>query len=275
VLNDILLKMHFLPSRAVAIEILGFSIHWYGLLYLAGFLIAAWLLPILGKYRNLPLKRDDWWNLLSWAIVGVIGGGRLGYILFYEPSYYLQSPLKIFAVWEGGMSFHGGLIGVLLVLWMFCRRYRINFMKLADVIVIPVAIGLMLGRLGNFLNQELYGTITTLPWGMHFDGVEGLRHPTQLYAMLKDALIASVCFWHLKATIHARVAGKTGALFLMMYGLGRFMIECIRVPTHPPIDLGFVILMRGQALTLPMFVMGLIVWIALSRQQGIASKGRD
>jgi phosphatidylglycerol:prolipoprotein diacylglycerol transferase len=264
--------MEFFPSRTVALDILGFSIHWYGLLYLTGFLIAAWILPILGKYRGIPLTRDKWMELLSWAIVGVIGGGRLGYILFYEPSYYLANPLKLLAVWEGGMSFHGGLIGVLIVLWFFCKRHRISFLQLADVAVVPVAIGLMLGRFGNFLNQELYGTVTTLPWGMHFDGVEGLRHPTQLYAMIKDATIASLCYWHLRSTANSKIVGKTGALFLMLYGTLRFLIEFLRVPTDPPFDFGAFILTRGQALSLPMLVAGAILWFVLSRQA--TSKGK-
>lgn len=253
--------MEFFPSRAVALSVAGFSIHWYGLLYLAGFLIGAWLLPILGKYRSVPLSRDQWMELLSWAVVGVIAGGRLGYILFYEPAYYVSQPLKILALWEGGMSFHGGLVGVLTVMYVFCRKKALSLLQLGDVVVVPVAIGLMLGRFGNFLNQELYGVITTLPWGMQFEGAEGLRHPTQLYAMLKDAVIAMTCFVHLQKTVPGRPYGRTGAQFLILYGVGRFLIEFVRVPTHSSIDLEMIVLTRGELLTIPVFLLGIAVWI--------------
>ncbi|MSR86909.1 prolipoprotein diacylglyceryl transferase [Candidatus Peribacteria bacterium] len=249
--------IHLFPSRPVAIDLFGFQIHWYGLLYLLGFLIAAWVLPRLQRYRDLALTRDTWMSLLSWSVIGVIIGGRLGFVLFYEPTYFSVDPLKIFAVWEGGMSFHGGLIGVVLVLSLFCRKHSISLLALADVIIVPVAIGLALGRLGNFINQELYGTVTTLPWGMMFPGADGLRHPIQLYAIGKDLLIATICFWHLRITTgNLRRVGCTAAAFLILYGVGRFLLEFIRQQQYPLSDIFGIFLTRGQLLTLPLIVVG-------------------
>lgn len=255
----------FLPSRAVALSIVGFDIHWYGLLYLLGFALAAVLLPTLQKYRGLSLDRDTWMSLLSWSVIGVIVGGRLGYVLFYESAYFMSHPAEIIAVWKGGMSFHGGLLGVVIVIGLFCRARKISLWAIGDTIVVPVAIGLALGRLGNFINQELYGTVTALPWGMAFPGADGLRHPLQLYGIAKDLLIAGFCFWHLQAT-RMKSVGKTGALFLILYGIGRFLLEFIREQQYASTDFLWISLTRGQLLTLPLFITGVIVWTFLTRR---------
>ncbi len=256
------------PSRPVALELFGLQIHWYGLLYLAGFLIAGWLLPRLQKYRNLHLPQDAWLTLLSWSVLGVVIGGRLGYVFFYEPQFFLAHPMQIVAVWQGGMAFHGGLIGVVLVLWLWSRTFKIPLLVLGDIVVVPVAIGLALGRFGNFINQELYGTVTTLPWGMYFPGAEGLRHPIQLYAVGKDLFIAAVCFWHLRITrenIHRW--GCTGAAFLIFYGVGRFLLEYIRDQQYPLTEIAGITLTRGQLLCIPMILVGLgiCIWNRLRR----------
>ena len=249
--------LQLFPSRAVAIDILGFGIHWYGLLYLAAFMLAWVLLPRLQRYRNLDLTSEEWADLLSWGVIGVVVGGRLGFVLFYEPSYFLDSPLRVFAVWEGGMSSHGGFLGVTLSLLWIVRKKGLPVLALADVIVVPVALGLMLGRLGNFINQELYGTVTSLPWGISIPGVEGLRHPTQLYAMLKDLVIAFACFAHL--SLPGSTRGRTAAIFLILYGVLRFLLEYLRIQEYPllPLPLFF---SRGQLLTLPIVVVGVPLW---------------
>lgn len=258
--------IEFLPSRAVALAIGDFQVHWYGVMYLLGFIISLILLPYLQRHRNLYLSRDEWAGLLSWAVVGVIVGGRLGYVLFYEPHHFAQHPREVLAVWNGGMSFHGGLLGVVLLLSFACYRKKISIARVADVVVVPVAIGLALGRFGNFINQELYGSVTTLPWGISIPGVEGLRHPTQIYAMLKDLLIASICYIHLRRTqtIHP---GRTMALFLMLYGIGRFLVEYLRVQQYPLTELGFLTLTRGQLLTIPVFLAGVLLWVFLKQQE--------
>ena len=158
------------------------------------------------------------------------------------------------------MSFHGGLLGVIAVLWLWSRQRKISFLLLSDIIVVPVAIGLALGRLGNFINQELYGTVTTLPWGMLFPGAEGLRHPIQLYAVGKDLLIALVCYLHLRFTVkNPRKVGCTGAAFLVLYGIGRFFMEFIREQQYPLTDIGVMELTRGQLLTIPVFFTGILI----------------
>jgi phosphatidylglycerol:prolipoprotein diacylglycerol transferase len=222
-------------------------------------LIAAYLLPLLQKYRDLRLSRDAWLSLLSWSVLGVIVGGRLGYVFFYEPAYFLQHPAEIIAVWHGGMAFHGGFIGVCLVLWIFARKEKIDLRTLGDIIVIPVAIGLALGRLGNFLNQELYGTVTSLPWGMSFDGVTGLRHPIQFYEMTTDVLAALLCFLHLR---YAKkwCAGRTASIFLIVYGIARFSIEYVRDQQYPWTTIGFLSVTRGQLLTIPVMLGGIVLW---------------
>ncbi len=259
----------FFPTRAVAVELFGFDIHWYGLLYLTAFLLAWWILPRIQQYRQLTFTADEWSNLLSSAVLGVILGGRLGFVLFYEPAFFWAHPLEIVQVWHGGMSSHGGFIGVTVALWLSLRMHSTDDkLRLADVVVVPVAIGLMLGRLGNFINQELYGTVTTLPWGIAIPGVEGLRHPTQIYAMIKDLTIAGVCLWHLRSvqTRH----GETCALFLMLYGVLRFVVEFWRVQDHPPIDLGLLMLSRGQLLTVPVFLAGVVLLLWVRRRNASA-----
>ena len=251
--------IHFFPSRPIALDVLGFGIHWYGLLYLLAFLIGWMLLPHLLKTRGLTLSSDDRSNFFTAVILGVLVGGRLGFVFFYEPQYFLQHPLDIFAVWKGGMSSHGGFIGVLLALFLFCRSHRIDWRALGDVIIVPVAIGLALGRIGNFINQEVYGTATTLPWGIAIPGVEGLRHPTQIYAFFKDIFITGVCYLHLTRVKPIR-PGSTGALFLMLYGVLRFLVEFVREQDYPPFVLGSLSLTRGQLLTLPIFAAGVLVW---------------
>ncbi len=250
------------PSRTVALELFGLSIHWYGIMYLLAFLLAAGLLPRLQRFRRLELKRDEWLNLLTWAILGVIVGGRLGYVFFYQPVYFLSHPLSIPAVWEGGMAFHGGLIGVSLVLAWMCKQHGRSMLAVADIVAVPAALGLALGRLGNFINLELYGSVTTLPWGIAIPGVEGLRHPTQLYECGYSLVIALLCFLHLRFAPTAR-PGWTFALFLFAYGVFRSLTELLRVQEYVPLTVGPLVLTRGQLLSVPMILCGVGLWIWL------------
>lgn len=245
-------------SRTIAIEIFGFPIHWYGLLYLAGFLLGFWMVQRLQKYRSLTLSRDEWANLLSAAVIGVILGGRLGFVLFYEPTYFLAHPGKILALWEGGMSSHGGFVGVTVALLFALRHNAKDILRIADIVVIPIAVGLALGRFGNFINLELYGTVTDLPWGISIPGVEGLRHPAFFYAMGKDLLIAGLCFMHLRLSRES--PGRTCALFLILYGVLRFLIEYVRVQEYPLVDTGILLLSRGQILTIGILIVGMWLW---------------
>ncbi len=255
------------PSRTVAIALFGFSIRWYGMLYLAGFLLAWWLLPRLQRYRGLTLIREEWERLLGFAVLGVIVGGRLGFVLFYEPMYFFAHPVKIFAVWEGGMASHGGFLGVTIALLLALRQCKVDLLRLADTVVIPAALGLALGRIGNLINQELYGTVTRLPWGISIPGIWGLRHPTSIYDALYNLFIAGVCFWHL--TRPRAVPGRTCGLFLVLYAVFRFLVEFLRVQDYAPLVLGSVALSRGQVLTVPIFIAGVFLWWLAGRTRSL------
>lgn len=257
----------FFPSREVLVAIGPVLIHWYGIMYALAFLCGIWLLPKLLAIAKLALDSEAREKLALWVFLGVLCGGRLGFVLFYGGSYFLSHPLKIFAVWEGGMSSHGGFLGVLLALVLFSLRQKIDFFRLADVLVIPAAIGLAFGRLGNLINGELYGTVTTLPWAMHFPGVQGARHPTQIYAIIKDLFIALCCFAHLRRFANSRIpSGRTGGLFLVLYGSLRFIVEIFRDQPYGFTNILGMQLSRGQLLTLPVLLGGVIV-LVLRRSQ--------
>lgn len=258
--------IEFFPERAIALSLFGFGVHWYGIMYFCGFVSGFLLLPRLQKYRDLKLSPDDISTVVTAVVLGVILGGRLGYVLFYAPQLFLHDPLEIFAVWHGGMSSHGGFIGVALALLYILPRKHIHFLSFADVAVIPIAIGLAFGRMGNFINLELYGSVTTLPWGIAIPGVEGLRHPTQIYAVIKDLAIAGLCFWYLR-TVKPPVPGRTMCIFLMGYGILRFLIEYLRVQDFPSFDAGFITLTRGQLLTIPIFFAGAFLWWFLGQRR--------
>lgn len=249
--------IHFFPSREIAVSIGGFGIHWYGLMYMLAFVVALYLTPRLQRYRSLDISKDTLTTIITWAIGGVIIGGRLGYVFFYEFSYFIENPLDIFAVWNGGMSSHGGFIGVSLALFYILRKNHIPIIPFLDITAVPIALGLALGRVGNFINLELYGVATSLPWGIEIPGVEGLRHPTQIYAVVKDLSIAFLCFALLS---NKRVKpGIVFSVFLILYAVLRSVIEIFRVQTHPEIDILGLVLTRGQLLSLPILLVGFIL----------------
>jgi phosphatidylglycerol:prolipoprotein diacylglycerol transferase len=254
--------MQFFPSRAIALTVGPVSVHWYGIMYLLGFVIGMYLLPRLQRFRDLALSDAQRESLVVHVFLGVLLGGRLGYVFFYDFPYFFQHPFDVIAVWKGGMASHGGFVGVILALVLFARRQGIPLLRLTDVLMVPVAIGLALGRVGNFINLELYGTVTTVPWAMAFPGAEGLRHPTQLYAVCKDLLIALLCFWHLRSTVRMpHRAGETSALFLVLYGILRFVVEHFSDQPYGFVQLLGFSLSRGQVLTLPVLALGIIVWV--------------
>lgn len=254
----------FFPSRAVALAVFGFPIYWYGIFYLVSFLLAAWLLPRLQVLRRLLVSQREWSDILTWSIVGVLVGGRVGYVLFYRFFDFLQNPLLLFDVRSGGMASHGGFIGVTVaLLWVLRKRSWSEKWAIADIAIIPIAIGLALGRVGNFINQELYGTLTTLPWGMNFPGAEGLRHPTQLYAIDKNLFIAAMCFLYLYRTRTSFIPGRATALFLMLYGVLRFAVEFFRDQTGVAM---WGALSEGQLLTIPVFFAGAAMWYWTARR---------
>ncbi len=239
----------------VLLRLGSLEIRYYGLFYLFGFIIAYFLIKKLAKERDLKLNEDDISDLLLGIIIGVVLGARLFYILFYNLNYYLQQPFEMFAIWHGGLSFHGGLVGAAIACYYFSKKKNIEFYDLADIIVIPASIGLALGRIGNFTNGELYGRITNLPWGVKFKDASGFRHPSQIYESIKNLIIFAT-LWNLR---HKKLPrGFLFWTFVTMYGALRFLIEFVREPDP---QLGFIFgpLTMGQLLTLPMFVIGLVM----------------
>ena len=246
----------------VALQIGPLAIHWYGLMYMAGFLTFLWL----GRKRILMLKHPQINNkmlddLLFYGVLGVIVGGRLGEVLFYNPGYYFANPLKIFAVWEGGMSFHGGFLGVMVAMALFARQHKLRWLELMDFIAPLVPPGLAFGRLGNFINGELWGRPTNMPWGMVFPKVDNLpRHPSQLYEFALEGVLLFALLW-----IYARKPRPVGAvsgLFLIGYGSFRFIAEFTRNPDDGIFGLMTFGVSMGQWLSLPMVIAGIamMVW---------------
>ena len=231
------------------------AVRWYGLMYLLGFGAAYLLISHLARLRNLSLSKDGVSDLLFYGVLGVVVGGRLGYVLFYNPSQYLSRPLEIFAVWQGGMSFHGGFLGVVIAGLIFCWRQKLPILLMGDIVATSATIGLGLGRIGNFINGELWGRVTEQPWGVVFPGGGPLpRHPSQLYEAVLEGLLLFVILYFL----HRRKAteGVPFFCFFIGYGLFRFLVEFVR---QPDAHLGFLWggATMGQLLSLPMFCFGL------------------
>ncbi len=257
--------LQFPAIDPVIVQIGPFALRWYGMMYLLGFLIGYLVIRTLSRRRQLPLNQDGQSDLLFYCVLGVILGGRFGYVLFYHASYYLQHPLQIFSVWEGGMSFHGGLLGVVVAALLFAWRRKLSALLLGDILTTAAALGLGLGRLGNFINGELWGRVTTVPWGMVFPAAgPDPRHPSQLYeAVLEGPVLFAVLWW-----LHRRQAahGVPFFAFFLLYGLFRFVVEFFR---QPDAHLGFLWAgaTMGQLLCVPMMIIG-VSGILLCRRRG-------
>ena len=241
------------------------AVRWYGLMYLAGFLCAWWLGARRITQGLAPITRAQLDDLLFVLVLGVILGGRLGYVVFYKPMHYLAHPLEIFAIWQGGMSFHGGFLGVLAAAGFFAWRQRINWWDLMDYVAPLVPIGLGTGRLGNFINGELWGRVTDLPWGMVFRGEAGPvpRHPSQLYELALEGVALFALLWWFSSKRRPRM--QVSALFLIGYGVARFLCEFAREPDSFLGVLAFGMTM-GQWLSAPMIAAGVVLFL-LSRKK--------
>ncbi len=207
-------------------------VRWYGLMYILGFLASYFLIQRQNRSKQLGLKGDLLQDLMLYLIIGMVLGARLGFLLFYQYSdwgYYAANPIEIIAVWHGGMSFHGGLLGALASGWLFCRKNKLSVPAVADCVIVTVPVGLGLGRIGNFINGELYGRATDVPWAMIFpQGGDIPRHPSQLYEALLEGLVLFLILWFLRKKEFKD--GMMVVFFLLFYGIFRFFIEFFREP---------------------------------------------
>ena len=259
----------------VALQIGPVAIKWYGLAYAAGLLLGWLYIKRLlargslwrdGKAPFPPATADD---LFVWVALGVVIGGRLGHILLYEPGHYLRNPLEILQIWHGGMAFHGGMVGTIIAMWLFARYMRVQALSVMDLVSAAVPIGLFFGRIANFINAEVMGTVTDAPWAMIFPGVGPLpRHPVQLYeALLEGALLFLILRWLIVARGALKTPGIIGGAFLVGYGLFRIVCELFKDEYRGLF--GWPDLTSGMAYSVPMIIAGLLgMWIVSRRAQG-------
>lgn len=247
------------PNISPEIARIGpFAIRWYGLMYLLGFASSLMLVKYQIRKREIKLEDDFVETLYSYIIAGLLLGARIGYVIFYNAAYYLNHPLEILSVWQGGMSFHGGFIGVMLAGLLFCKIHKFDYWLIADLVVVTVPIGLGLGRLGNFINGELYGRVTNVPWAMIFPGEGMPRHPSQLYELFLEGIVLFVVLWSMKNKLRS---GKLTALFLVLYGIFRIVAEFFREP-DPQIGFIFGFITMGQILSCLMVAAGAMLFLA-------------
>ncbi len=263
--------MQFPVIDPIALRIGALELRWYGIMYLLAF-STAWAL---GRYRvrlsqSMPHPVYKPWtvaafdDLLTLGMIGVILGGRLGFILFYDLANYLRDPLEILRIWNGGMSFHGGLLGVLAAMWFYARRNKRYFLEIMDFVAPFVAPGLFFGRIGNFINGELWGSVSSMPWAVVFPHAGPLaRHPSQLYEALLEGLVLFIIVW--VYSTKPRKIGSISGLFAICYGVARFLVEFVRVPDAHLGYVAFGWMTMGQVLSLPLILVGL--WLFLRKEQ--------
>ncbi|MDD3182687.1 MAG: prolipoprotein diacylglyceryl transferase [Alphaproteobacteria bacterium] len=262
----------FPPLDPILLSIGPIHVRWYALAYLAGFVLGIWLCKKLAALSPNGPSAKDYDDFLTWAVLGTVLGGRLGYVLFYQFDYYLQAPLEALQIWHGGMSFHGGMLGVIAAAYFFARSRKLRFFAFTDILACVTPIGLGLGRLANFVNGELFGRVTDVPWAVIFPrGGDLPRHPSQLYeASLEGVLLFAFMMAYVRIPQLRSKAGVLSGLFLSEYAAFRFVAEFFR---EPDAQLGFLLAgtTMGQLLCLPMFLAGLaiIAWAMTRKPQEV------
>jgi phosphatidylglycerol:prolipoprotein diacylglycerol transferase len=257
----------------VAISFGGFDVRWYALSYIFSALIAFMYIKYLNK-KSLLINGDNskifFDDLLFYTLLGIILGGRIGYILFYGYDYYSNNFLKIFHIWEGGMSYHGGLLGVIFATHLFCKKYNVKFFQITDMLATAMPIGLFFGRIANFVNAELYGKITNVPWGVIFPNEILPRHPSQLYEAFLEGLLLFIILLILWNKHYYKVRGFISGFALFLYGLFRFVVEFVRQGEIYFFD----VISMGQVLCLIMVIAGgcIIYWSRKNLNQGYGKK---
>jgi len=242
----------------VAFEVFSLEIRWYSLAYIFG-IVLGWIYCKKKLIKD-PIVLDLFDDFITYLIIGIILGGRIGYALFYNFSYYINNPLEILMVWNGGMSFHGGLIGVILSCVIFGKKHKINSFIFLDLVALSAPIGIFFGRIANFINSELYGRATDLPWGVQFVLIDNIkRHPSQIYEAFFEGIILFFILNYLFRRKYIVTPGKLSALFLIFYSLFRYSLEFFRVP-DPQIGFQFLNSTLGQIISLLFFVIGVLLF---------------
>lgn len=252
----------------IALDLGPLKIHWYGVMYLVGFAAAWWLGVKRAQQPHSVIKPEQISDLIFYCALGVVLGGRLGYVIFYDLPSYLNTPTAVFKVWQGGMSFHGGLLGVMTAMWLYGRKINRRFFEVADFVAPQVPLGLAAGRIGNFINGELWGRASDLPWAMIFPNPAAggiARHPSQLYQAALEGIVLFIILWLFSSRPRPTIA--VSALFLIGYGFFRFIIEFVREPDAHLQFLAYNWLTMGQLLSLPMMIIGGMMWVWAYRRQ--------
>ena len=258
-----------ISETAFSINLLGLNLNvqWYGLSYIAGILLAWYFMAKLVKNKDLwfaghsIIERSEVDDLITYMILGIIIGGRLGYCLFYAPGYYFENPIRVIYVWEGGMSFHGGFLGVIMSGALFGVRKKINLLSLGDLIAFASPPGLFFGRIANFINTELYGRVTDFPFAIIYPSIDyNPRHPSQLYeALFEGIILFIILIIYFNRNRKRYIIGNISGLFLIFYSLFRFLIEFLREPDYQ-LGLLYIYFSMGQLLSIPLFIAGLFIF---------------
>nr|WP_323733376.1 prolipoprotein diacylglyceryl transferase [Candidatus Bandiella woodruffii] len=253
----------------IAINLGTISIHWYGIAYVVGIILGTYIMQQLEeRYKIAHLTSEDFDRIVIYIVIGIIVGGRMGEVIFYMPHLVINDFFEVFKIWHGGMSFHGGVIGIIVTIWMFSVKYKKYFLRVTDLIACAAPVGLFFGRIANFVNAELYGKRTEVAWGVIFPGTDFYpRHPSQLYeAFAEGILLLSIMLIVVKIENIRKYKGRISGVFLIFYSIFRIVIELFR---EPDAHIGYImnIITLGQSLSIPMLILGTYLYLKRDYRQ--------